>query len=144
MDGDFAVALGTIVGASAASFGVVLVIGLRLWRGIKAVLAGNDTLSAALTGAVGHPEQSAPTGGGARQKQQTGAFQAMLRVELEEHLQPIERRLDEMGERLDTHADLVADLARGHNAVVQRTREHSAKLNITEAEQTLTSGRQAG
>lgn len=142
-----AIAFGTIGGAFTATFLAVLVAGWKLWRGIRAVLKGNEGMQAILGEATG-VEVDAGTGSPATAKRQhTGSFQAIIR----EELAPISDRLDMLESHVDKrldgiesttleHADLLADLSRGHNAVAKRTAQHSAKLNIAEAEQTMTRG----
>jgi hypothetical protein len=143
-----AIAFGTIGGAFTATFLAVLVAGWKLWRGIRAVLKGNEGMQAILGEATGVKVDVGSGSPTTATRQYTGSFQTIIR----EELAPISARLDGLEAHVDRrldgiesttleHADLLADLSRGHNAVAQRTAEHSAKLNIAEAEQTMTRGK---
>lgn len=158
MDEQAAIVFGSLIGAVLASAGVIVVLALKLWPGVKRLLRVTAQVGSDLDEALGKRELSqsqtedAPDSGAHRR--QTGAFQTIVRQELDEHLAPVTTQLarlqvgladltvshDATQKRLDRQIELVADLARGHNTVVRRVNEHSAELNVAEAEKSMTAG----
>lgn len=144
---DTIIAFGTAAGAFVATMLVVIVFGYRLWRGLGKVLAGNDGLKKVLGEAMGAGEGSDDGLHHHRGRRHTGAFQAIVREELDTQLKPVIAKLDKIaGEtsrntsEIARNTGLIDELSEGHNKVAQRTARHSAALNLAAAEQTLTKG----
>jgi hypothetical protein len=151
---EFAVAIGGLIGAMVAAFGTTAFIGLRLWRGLKSVAKGTTAVRADMSEALGSREDDDATAPH-RERRKTGSFQTIVRDELDAHLAPLDRRFDRLEDALDgistrqadldlavkEQAELIADLSRSHGKVAARTAEHSAKLNVASAEESMARGR---
>lgn len=138
-----------------AAFGTTAFIGLRLWRGLKSVAKGTTAVRADMSEALGPREDDDATAPHRRERRKTGSFQTIVRDELDAHLAPLDRRFDRLEDALDgistrqadldlavkEQAELIADLSRSHGKVAARTAEHSAKLNVASAEESMARGR---
>jgi len=148
MNQEAIIALGAMAGAFVAAFGAIVVIAWRLWKGLEKLLEGTASIGGSINEALGSPRSNDSDVPGAsdpyrRAHRSTGSFQTIVRDELEGHLAPIEERLKTIETATHENTDLIAQLSRGHNTVAAKTAEHSAKLNMAEAEQTM-SGRVPG
>lgn len=152
---EFAIAIGALIGAMVAAFGVTAYIGWRLWRGLKSVIKGTSAVADDMSEALGPRDDDDPCAPLGRERRKTGSFQTIVRDELDAHLAPLDRRFDriessldgistrqaELDQALKGQAELIADLSRSHGKVAKRTAEHSARLNVAEADESMARGK---
>lgn len=157
MDPELATTIGALIGGAVMSVSLIGAIGFRIWRALQGIAKTAGATSAGLAKMIGAEDLDGELDARAP-RHHTGAFQAIVREELTDQLTqrlgPIERNLDEirrcarantetireLAEGQQRQGDLIVELTRGHARVAKRTAEHSARLNIARAEDTMTEG----
>lgn len=158
MDEHTALIISTLVGGGVASFGAVCVIGWKVWQAVAKLLPSVGRVASTVDEALGSEDNLDVSGLDTpepRRRRRTGAFQQMIREELEEHDRRLDRRFDRLEATVDglaegfegmrrgqkKHADLLAGLASATETVQARTAEHSAELALARADGSMTAGR---
>lgn len=145
------VAFATAAGAFAATFLSILIFGAKLWRGVSRLLKGNGKIGALLGDAMGEDISVDTDVDGSAARHHTGSFQSIVRQEirpvsttldlLHDDVRELRAEVESNTETTAKNTEMISDLSRSHSAVARRTAEHSAKLNIAAAEDTMTNGK---
>lgn len=152
MDPELGATIGAILGGAFTAGLLVIGLGWKLYQAIKGIAKTTGVTSKGIVAALG--EEPDPAEPEPRSRPHTGKFQSMLRTELAPiHALALEnataiKRSGEMVADLaagqERQGELIAELAAGQSRVATRTAEHSAKLHMADASDTMTSGRPPG